>query len=210
MIPPHSLGTRRLVVPSALLLALTTSITPAQAAPASDDSVFPRFSRHIISYVQRDKAAFAQASTCLSWFYKGTKIAPPIIQGIHWHPSAFSQPEKDCPAMYPSMDAARDDFAKTQAQLSVGLTVYELALVADRNDDYTYSAAELRDLFSSLSLKLDPDDPPQVPASALTERFDRWHQVRNLEEVMKSMGLLYDRGYRVTAGDRADLDRVMK
>jgi len=210
MIPPHSLRARRLVVPSALLLAVTASITPAQAAPAPDDSVFPRFSRHIIRHVQRDKTAFAQASTCLSWFYKGTKTAPPVIQGIHWYPSAFSQPEKDCPAIYPSMDAARDDFAKTQAQLSVGLTVYELALVADRNDDYTYNAAELRDLFSSLSLKLDPSDPPQVPAAALTERFDRWYQIRDLDEVMKSMGLLYDRGYRVTAADRADLDRVMK
>jgi len=212
MLPPYSLWVRRFVASSVVFLAITSVIIiPTQAAPAPDDSVFPRFSGHIIRHVQRDKEAFALASTCLSWFYKGTKRPPPAVESIHWHPSAFSQPEKDCPEIYPKgMDAARDDFAKTQAQLSVGLTVYELALVADRNDDHTYNAAELRDLFSSLSLKFDPSDPTQTPATALTERFDRWYQVRNLEEVMKSMGLLYDRGYRVTAGDRADLDRVMK
>lgn len=210
MMGAHSLYAR-LVAPFAIFLAVTAAFTSAQATPAADDSVFPRFSRHVIRYVQRDKEAFAQASTCLSWFYKGTKTAPPAVQGIHWYPSAFSQPDKDCPAIYPrGMDAARDDFAKTQAQLSVGLTVYELALVADRNDDYAYNAAELRDLFASLSLKLDPGDPTQGPVAALTERFDRWYQVRSLDEVMKSMSLLYDRGYRVTAGDRADLDRIMK
>ncbi|SLM47740.1 conserved exported protein of unknown function [Nitrospira japonica] len=201
----------RPAAPVVIFLAVTAAFTSAQATPAIDDSIFPRFSRHVIRYVQRDKVAFAQASTCLSWFYKGTKTPPPVVQGIHWQPSAFSKPEKDCPAIYPKgMDAARDDFAKTQAQLSIGLTVYELALVADRNDDYTYNATELRDLFASLSLTLDPSDPTQGPVATLTERFDRWYQVRSLDEVMTGMSLLYDQGYRVTAGDRADLDRIMK
>jgi len=199
------------VAPLVIVFAFTAAFTSAQATPAIDDSVFPRFSRHVIRHVQRDKEAFALASTCLSWFYKGTKTVPPVVQGIRWHPIAFSHPEKDCPVIYPrGMDAARDDFAKTQAQLSIGLTVYELALVADRNDDYTYNATELRDLFESLSLEPDPNDPGPRLAAALTERFDRWYQVRSLDEVMKSMGLLYDQGYRVTAGDRADLDRIMK
>jgi len=208
---PQPVRHARPVVSFMIFLTVAAAFTSAHATPVIDDSVFPRFSRHVIRYVQRDKEAFAQASTCLSWFYKGTKTPPPVIHGIHWQPSAFSHPEKDCPAIYPrGMDAARDDFAKTQAQLSIGLTVYELALVADRNDDYTYNAAELRDLFSSLSLTLDPSDSTQSPAAALTERFDRWYQVRSLDEVMKGMSLLYDQGYRVTAGDRADLDRIMK
>jgi len=178
---------------------------------AQDSQVFLQFATHIVHQVHRDKQAFAQASTCLSWFYKGSKPSPPAIKGIHWQPTASLQPEKDCSRHYPGgMEAARDDFAKTQTRLSVSLTVYEFALVADHNDDHAYNAAELQDLFSSLSLRLDTTDAGPSPLAALTDRFDHWYRIRNLDEVMKGMSILYDRGYRVTAGDRAELDRVMK
>ena len=108
------------------------------------------------------------------------------------------------------MKAARDDFARTQTLLSVSLTVYQFALVADLNDDHTYNLAELEDLFSSLSLTLDTTGASPSPATTLTERFEHWYRVRNLDEVMKGMSHLYERGYRVTADDRAELDRVMK
>jgi hypothetical protein len=44
----------------------------------------------------------------------------------------------------------------------------------------------------------------------VTARFDQWYRTRNLDEVMKGMSTLYERGYRVTQHDRAELDRVMK
>ena len=108
------------------------------------------------------------------------------------------------------MDTARDDFARKQALLSVSLTVYEFALVADHNDDDQYNAAELRDLFHSLSLTYDAATPPRAAGATLTARFDQWYRSRNLEEVMRGMSALFEQGYRMTPHDRAELDRVMK
>ena len=177
-----------------------------------DNGVFPTFTGHIARQVGIDKVAFAEASACLSWFYKGAKkTPPPAAEGIAWHEPVVLQPERDCPRQYPGgMDTARDDFAKKQAMLSVSLTVYEFALVADHNDDQQYNAAELTDLFHSLSLTYDDATPPRAAGATLTARFDQWYRTRNLEEVMKGMSTLYDQGYRMTAHDRAELDRVMK
>jgi hypothetical protein len=194
-----------------MALLLTPLSGTAGAAVVSDQTVFTPFANHVISHITRDKQAFAQASTCVSWFYKASKNPPPAVQGIGWIPTAALQPETDCPRHYPGgMDAARTDFAKTQTQLSVSLTVYEFALVADRNDDRSYNATELQDLFRSLSLTFDTSDPAQSSLATLTDRFNRWHRARNLDEVMKGMSALYEQGYRVTAGDRAELDRVMQ
>jgi hypothetical protein len=107
------------------------------------------------------------------------------------------------------MDDARDDFAKTQTMLSVSLTFYEFALVADRNDDAIYSPVEVQDLFRSLSLSYDDGDPTPKQVAALTERFDSWHRRRNMDALMQGMSDLYERGYRVTPSDRVELDRVM-
>ena len=206
MRPFISLGLR--VLAALLLISGAQSMGPVFAL---DSQIFSQFATRIVHQVRQDKQAFAQASTCLSWFYKGSKNPPPAIQGIRWQPIASEQLEKDCPRHYPGgMDAARDDFAKTQAMLSVSLTVYEFALVADDNDDHAYNAAELQDLFSSLSLRLDTTDAAPSPLTTLTDRFEHWYRIRNLDEVMKGMGVLYERGYRVTADDRAELDRVMK
>jgi hypothetical protein len=197
-----------------LALSLSTlTAGEARAALVADNGVFPTFTRYIAKQVDIDKEAFAQASTCLSWFYKGSKKAPPAsVQGIAWRLPVLSlEPERDCPRQYPGgMETARDDFARKQALLSVSLTVYEFALVADHNDDDQYNAAELRDLFHSLSLTYDAAAPPPAAGAVLTARFDQWYRTRNLEEVMRGMSALHERGYRVTPHDRAELDRVMK
>jgi hypothetical protein len=200
---------------SAAALAVLSSVCGAGEARSTfvaDNGIFPTFTHYIATQVGIDKVAFAEASACLSWFYYGAKKAPPAAaQGIAWHQSAVLEPERDCPRQYPGgMDTARDDFARKQALLSVSLTVYEFALVADHNDDQQYNAAELRDLFHSLSLNYDAATPPRAAGATLTARFDHWYRTRNLEEVMQGMSTLYDRGYRVTAHDRAELDRVMK
>lgn len=180
---------------------------------AIERAVFPMFTGHISRQMGQDKQAFAQASTCLSWFYKASKErpAPPVVQGISWRPLATSRVEEDCPRQYPGgMDAARDDFAKTQTLLSISLTVYEFALVADHDDDQAYSTAELSDLFHSLSLAYQSTDSTQASADTLAARFDLWYRTRTLDEVMQGMSLLYERGYRMTVQDRAELDRVMQ
>lgn len=184
----------------------------ARSALIIDNGVFPTFTGHITRQVGIDKEAFAQASTCLSWFYKGTKKAPPAAaQGIAWRRPVLLEPERDCPRHYPGgMETARDDFARKQALLAVSLTVYEFALVADHNDDQQYNPAELQDLFHSLSMAYDAAVPPRTAGATLTARFDEWYRTRNLEPVMQGMSTLYERGYRMTPHDRAELDRVMK
>ena len=82
------------------------------------------------------------------------------------------------------MEPAREDFARKQAMLSVSLTIYEFALVADHNDDQQYNAAELQDIFHSLSLAFLMAATPGAAGATLTARFDQWYRTRNLDEVM--------------------------
>ena len=203
--------------PHILIIALSVFLwimlaEHAGPALAIDNEVFPKFTGHIARQVGIDKQAFAQASTCLSWFYHTLKQAPPAAaQGVSFRLAVISEPARDCPKHYPGgMDMARDDFARKQAFLSVSLTVYEFALVADHNDDQHYNAGELEDLFHSLSIAYDAAAPPPAAGAALTARFDQWYRAKSLEEVMHGMSSLYERGYRVTAHDRAELDRVMR
>ena len=65
-------------------------------------------------------------------------------------------------------------------------------------------------MFHVLTLSYDANHSATVHADALTDRFNSWYRARNLESLMNSMGHLYERGYRVTPADRAELDRVMK
>lgn len=175
-----------------------------------EPAIFQQFTQHIDRQIHKDKQAFAQASTCVSWFYKAGKTPPPTVQGIDWSPTPSSQSDMDCLRRYPSgMDDARDDLAKTQAILSVSLTFYEFALVADRDDDTTYSPSELQDLFRSLSLSDYDGEPTPKQVTALTERFDSWRHKRNMDALMQGMSDLYERGYRVTPSDRVELDRVL-
>ncbi|HKQ35045.1 MAG TPA: hypothetical protein VJT11_07050 [Nitrospiraceae bacterium] len=175
-----------------------------------DNTIFQQFTQHIGRQIHKDKQAFAQANTCVSWFYKAGKTPPPTVQGIGWNPSLSSRTEADCLRNYPSgMDDARDDLAKTQALLSVSLTFYEFALVADRNDDAIYSPVELQDLLRSLTLSSHDEDPTPTQVTALIERFDSWYRSRNMDALMRGMSDLYERGYRVTPSDRVELDRVM-
>jgi hypothetical protein len=173
-------------------------------------TIFQQFTQHIGRQIHKDKQAFAQANNCVSWFYKAKKTPRPVVQGISWNMTPVSQPEVDCLRNYPSgIDDARDDFAKTQTLLSVSLTFYQFALVADRDDDATYSPAELQDLLRSLTLSYHDGDPTPKQATALTERFDSLYRSRNMDALMQGMSDLYERGYRVTPSDRVELDRVM-
>jgi len=190
------------------------SLAPrAPEAISGSGDVFPQFIHHIQQQIEHDKQAFSRASGCTKWFYKQEKKpAPsPPVQRIGWKSASSVLTEDECHRQYPGgMDEVREDFAKTQTFLSLSLTFYEFALVGDRDDDGLYSAGELQDLFHVLALQYDAAHSPTVHAEALTSRFDNWYRAHNLDSLMKSMGRLYERGYRVTPADRAELDRVMK
>lgn len=200
----------RLFTAGIVLTVLICALFPGDSS-GRENRIFEQFTQHIGRQIHKDKQAFAQANSCVSWFYHKAKTPPPpTAQGISRQATPASQPEVDCPRNYPGgMDQARDDFSKTQSLLSVSLTFYEFALVADRNDDTTYSLAELQDLFRALSLSYDDGDPTQKQVTALTERFDSWYRSRNMDALMHGMSDLYERGYRVTPSDRVELNRVM-
>ena len=199
----------RLLAAGVLLAVLMCALFPGDSS-GRENAIFQQFTQHIGRQIHKDKQAFAQANNCVSWFYKAKKTPSPAVQGIGWNATPSSQPEVDCLHDYPGgMDAARDDFAKTQTMLSVSLTFYEFALVADRNDDAIYGPAELQDLLRSLTLSYHDEEPTLNQVMALTERFDSWYRSRNMDALMQGMSDLYERGYRVTPSDRVELDRVM-
>jgi hypothetical protein len=198
-----------LLAAGAFLTILMCSLLPEDSW-GRDNTIFQQFTQHIGRQIHKDKQAFAQANACVSWFYKAEKMPPPTMQGIAWKPTPSSQIEVDCHRHYPSgMDDARSDLAKTQASLSVSLTFYEFALVADRNDDAIYSPVELQDLLRSLTLSYHDEEPAPKQVTALMERFDSLYHSRNMDALMQGMSDLYERGYRVTPSDRVELDRVM-
>lgn len=198
-----------LLAAGAFLTILMCSLLPGDSW-GRDNTIFQQFTQHIGRQIHKDKQAFAQANACVSWFYKAEKTPPPTMQGIAWKPTPSSQIEVDCHRHYPSgMDDARSDLAKTQASLSVSLTFYEFALVADRNDDAIYSPVELQDLLRSLTLSYHDEEPAPKQVTALMERFDSLYHSRNMDALMQGMSDLYERGYRVTPSDRVELDRVM-
>ncbi len=199
----------RLLAAGVFLTALMFALFP-DGSSGRENTIFQQFTQHIGRQIHKDKQAFARANSCVAWFYKAKMTPPPAVQGIGWNATPSSQPEVDCLHDYPGgMDDARADFAKTQSLLSVSLTFYEFALVADRNDDADYSPAETLDLFRSLSLSYHDGDPTLNQVMALTERFDSWYRSRNMDALMQGMSDLYERGYRVTLSDRVELDRVM-
>lgn len=216
---PDSGRSRSLMIQTALLLTLGLSANlPAPPPVAGEthetpDSVFIRFTRHIQEHISSDKVAFAKATHCTNWLYhrQKHKEAPFDIHTIHLDLTLQPLSREDCLRLYPGgLDAVRRDFHRAQSSLSVSLTSYEFALVVDRDDDTHYSGEELRDLFQSLSLTYDQVHSPAIQATALMERFDGWYRARNLESVMTGMSQLYEKGYRVSPADWAELARITK
>jgi len=175
--------------------------------------IFRQFTQHIQRQIKSDKVAFAQASVCTNWFYHHEKpsAAPPIAQPISVDRVLQPLSKEECLRTYPrGLDSVRQDFHRTQTSLSVSLTFYEYALVGDRDDDNRYSREELQDIFPALALTFDPSHSPSAQAASLAGRFDDWYRLRDLEHLMTGMAQLYEKGYRVSPADRAELDRVTK
>lgn len=183
------------------------------ARTASQNEAFAPLTTHIQKQIHADKNRFLDAQTCTEWFYKQLYQKPPkpTVEGIAFRPgAALSGDAADCRARYPGgLDAAREDFSRTQSLLSISLTFYELVLVGDRNDDQVYSPAELRDMLESFGLPFDAALTPAAHAATLQATFDNLHRTGGMESLMASMGTLYDKGYRLTGPDRSELNRVM-
>lgn len=186
--------------------------TPAFSSDASD--IFSALTRYIARQVETDKVVFIGAQRCTEWFYKQLKQKPPRSPT---HTIAFAAAESDgqsdsaseCRLRYPDgLESARHAFSQAQSALSISLTFYELALVGDRDDNHRYSEEELKDLLDSFKLPFQDLLPAMAHVDALTAQFDLARKGHTLEAVMISMGLLYDKGYRLTTGDRIALNTL--
>jgi len=191
---------------------MMTSPTLAFSEDASD--VFSALTRYIARQVETDKVVFVGAQRCTEWFYKQLKQKPSRSQT---HTIAFTPVESDgqsdstseCRVRYPDgLESARHAFSQAQSALSISLTFYELALVGDRDDNHRYSEDELQDLLDSFKLPFQDLLPTMAHVDALTAQFDLARKGNTLEAVMISMGLLYDKGYRLTTGDRIALNTL--
>lgn len=198
------------------LMALALSwITPADyTVGAEPPDPFSALTAYVARQIQSDKIVFVGAQRCTEWFYKQLKQKPPRSP---IHTIALTRAESDgqsdatseCRARYPDgLESARRAFSQAQSALSISLTFYELALVGDRDDNSRYNESELKDLMESFKLPFHEVLPATAHVDALAAQFDLARKDNTLEAVMLSMGVLYDKGYRLTTSDRTALNNV--
>jgi hypothetical protein len=180
--------------------------------PAESPDIFRAFTAHIQRQVDVDKQQFVAAQVCTEWFYKKEFKRPrasrPPADTIAFIPA--DDDRSDCRRRYNGLDAARKEFSRAQSALSVSLTFYEYALVGDRDDDDRYSETEIQDMMESFGLPFNEVLPPAAHLTALTGQFDAIQRDLGLEALMAGMGVLYDRGYRLSSHDQAALSRVAR
>ena len=198
----------------AIIVLLCLMILPASAFAADGSDVFNALTQYVSRQVETDKGVFVGAQQCTEWFYKQLRQKPPRAQThtIALTPIAVDSPPEsasECRVRYPDgLESARRAFSQAQSALSISLTFYELALVGDRDDNHRYSEEELKDLLDSFKLPFQDLLPATAHVEALTAQFDQARKANTLEAVMGSMGLLYDKGYRLTTGDRIALNTL--
>jgi hypothetical protein len=207
------------LIPMTRYLVIVVSLSwmmsePASPFAADTSDVFSTLTRYVARQVETDKVIFVGAQRCTEWFYKQLKQKPSRSQT---HTIAFtpvgadgqSDSSSECRTRYPDgLESARQAFSQAQSALSISLTFYELALVGDRDDNHRYSEEELKDLLGSFKLPFQDTLGATAHVDALTAQFDLARKGNTLEAVMISMGLLYDKGYRLTTGDRMALNTL--
>ena len=196
------------------VLALCWMALAHDTAGAEPPEAFSALTAYVAQQIQSDKVVFVDAQRCTEWFYKQLKQKPPRSQThtIVFTPiesNAQSDSASECRIRYPQgLESARHAFSQAQSALSISLTFYELVLVGDRDDNHRYSENELKDLLESFKLPFHEVLPSTAHVDALAAQFNLARKDNTLEAVMLSMGVLYDKGYRLTTSDRTALNNV--
>lgn len=178
---------------------------------AIGNGVFQGFVHHIAQQITRDKVDFVVAESCTSWFYQQLRkpsTVRPDVQRLSFSVAEEDPESNACASRYPGINEARQAFAQSQSTLSLSLTFYQLALVADRDDDERYDASELRDMLASLNVALLQGDHPFQFLAKLTGKFDDVRETVEFTILTDSMQALYSKGYRFTNADQAAMGRV--
>ncbi|RMH35510.1 MAG: hypothetical protein D6690_08780 [Nitrospirae bacterium] len=193
-------------------IALALGSASMVEASSTGEEIFDGFTRHISRQIEKDKFDFVAAQDCTVWFYRQMRemAKPPRVEKIAFHRMIEASEDRDCPQQYPEgLESARKDFGRTQQSLSLSLTFFQFALVGDRDDDRRYSLVELRDLLESIGLVFEDRLPSSRYILALTDKFDTLYEARALSILMKSMDVLYSKGYRFTNADQQVLNREL-
>ena len=178
---------------------------------AIGNSVFQGFLHHIAQQITKDKVDFAVAESCTSWFYQQLRKPPtvrPDVQRLSFSVAEEGPDSHACASRYLGINEARQAFAQSQSTLSLSLTFYQLALVADRDDDERYDARELSDMLASLNVALLRGDHPLQLLAKLNGKFDNVRETVEFTVLTDSMQALYSKGYRFTSADQAAMGRV--
>jgi hypothetical protein len=197
-----------------MALALSWMTLAGDTAGAEPPDAFSALTAYVAEQIQSDKIVFVGAQRCTEWFYKQLKQKPPRSQThtITFTPIDSEIPPdsaSECRIRYPDgLESARHAFSQAQSALSISLTFYELVLVGDRDDNSRYSQNELKDLLESFKLPFHEVLPAAAHVDALAAQFDLARKDNTLEAVMLSMGVLYDKGYRLTTADRTALNNL--
>ncbi|WP_447984757.1 hypothetical protein [Nitrospira sp. Nam74] len=197
-----------------MVLALGWMMLDHDTAGAEPPDAFSALTAYVAQQIQSDKVVFVDAQRCTEWFYKQLNQKSPRSQThtIVFTPigsDAQSNSASECRIRYPEgLESARHAFSQAQSALSISLTFYELVLVGDRDDNHRYSENELKDLLESFKLPFHEVLPSTAHVDALAAQFNLARKDNTLEAVMLSMGMLYDKGYRLTTSDRAALNNV--
>jgi hypothetical protein len=195
-------------------LALSWITLADYTVGAEPPDAFSALTAYVARQIQSDKIVFVGAQRCTEWFYKQLKQKPPrspihTIALTRVESDGQSDATSECRARYPDgLESARRAFSQAQSALSISLTFYELALVGDRDDNSRYNESELKDLLESFKLPFHEILPATAHVDALAAQFDLARKDNTLEAVMLSMGVLYDKGYRLTTSDRTALNNV--
>lgn len=179
--------------------------------------VFRGFTSHISEQIRRDKQDFFEAQSCISWLYdqmgKKPQNPDPRPEKISFYFTTEPKDEFNCAIRYPKglegLQAAREDFSKTQQSLSFSLTFYEFALVGDRDDDGQYNGGELKDVFESFGMNFEDRLSSDRYLVSLTGKFDHLRGDRELQPLVRSMEVLLEKGYRFTSADQDALNREL-
>lgn len=176
---------------------------------AAEPGIFHAFTEHISKQITKDVSDFTEAQTCTEWFYRKLRKAPyekPAVERIAMRVGDPEAQEHLCATRYPNgIDGARERFSETQSALSLSLTFYQFVLIADKNDDEQYNAAELEDVLASVGLVY---QSAGEPLRQLTQKFDAVRQSNQFEVLTDGMQQLFQKGYRLTDFDQGQMDRI--
>ncbi len=196
------------------LMALVGSAVPAAEAATSVEA-FSRLQQYVAQQIQTDKKAFVLADACTQWFYKQLQQQPaaPTPEPVSSRPgitmSSPVQADLDCARRYPGgLGEAREDFRSSQEALTISLTFYEFVLVADADDDDAYSTAELQDMMDAVAVPFNALNSPAGHVDIMAGQFDLLRRERQLDTLMQGMSALYDKGYRLSRRDQAEVNRM--